>query len=77
MWKTRDIYLAATLITLNYPIKRITTSDGKAYFWFEKSDQISVAKKLFWEERHRVEPRRLLNNLKGLKGRIYELLEKK
>lgn len=71
-YKTSDIYLATTLVTMGFPVLRLDRSNEKRQeFCFEESMQLLQTVDLFWEDGLKVTPQKLLTNLKSLKNRIY------
>lgn len=73
---TRDIYLAATLITLKFGLINIDYQiEGQrrfpvGYFNFEETPQLLEAESKFWQKKLVVEPRDLFTCMRGLKTRL-------
>lgn len=73
---TRDLNLAATLITLKFPILGIDYQvEGErqrpvGYFNFNESDELLNAEKQFWARALNVEPREFVDNLRGIKTQL-------
>lgn len=78
-YQTRDIYLAATLITLRFPMIGInfqiegTKPHPIGYFVFEQSEALNAAITEFWQGNIVIEPRTFITNMKGLKTQINNL----
>lgn len=73
---TRDLNLAATLITLKFPLLGIDYQvEGErqrpvGYFNFNKNEALTKAETQFWARDLNVEPRALVDNLRGLKTQL-------
>ena len=73
---TRDIYLAATLITLRFELTGIDYQiEGQrkfpvGYFKFKETPQLMDAENKFWQKKLVVEPRDLFTCMRGLKARL-------
>lgn len=73
---TRDIYLAATLITLRFELVGIDYQvEGYrkfpvGYFKFTQTPQLMDAESKFWQKKLVVEPRDLFTCMRGLKTRL-------
>jgi len=71
-YSTRDIYLAATLISLGFPLEsvdyQIEGNRGKpvGYFNFDHSDMLKSAYQQYWNGQLAVEPRAFVTNFRGL-----------
>jgi hypothetical protein len=74
LFTTRDIYLASTLITMNFRLVGIDYQyEGErkrpiGYFNFEESNDLREAEREYWSGQLAVEPRFFITNLKGLKA---------
>lgn len=75
-WSTRDIYLAATLITLNFYMVGIDYQyegdrpKAVGYFKFELSDGLRDAERKFWTSQLAIEPRAFITNYRGLMTQV-------
>ncbi len=75
-FSTRDIYLAATLVTLKFPLfgtdMQIEGIKSKmiGYFKFQDSEDLHTAKSNYNQGLVLVEPRMYINNLQGLKAEV-------
>ena len=76
IFSTRDLYLASTLVTLKFPIVGIDFQiEGEknqpvGYFNFENTAELHDAESKYWSALLSVEPRSLINNMRGLKARV-------
>jgi hypothetical protein len=76
IWTTRDISLAGTLVTLEFPLIDISyqiegvRSQPTGYFNFRDSEKLQVAVKSFWEGKLAVEPRALMASIRSLKSQV-------
>ncbi len=76
VFSTRDIYLAATLITLGFGVTNInyqhegTREQPVGYFEFEKSDELIAVEQKYWKGDLAVEPRAFVTAMRGLKARV-------
>ncbi len=81
IFSTRDINLAAVLISLHFEMQNIDYQiEGKkeqpiGYFNFENTPEIQEAIKNFWNKELSVEPRNFISNLRGLKAQINNFYE--
>lgn len=75
-FSTRDLYLAATLVTLRFHMKGIDLQyEGDlmkpiGYFKFENSKELVDSKDKFTQGMLLVEPKNFVTNLKSLKSEI-------
>jgi hypothetical protein len=75
-FSTRDLYLAATLITLKFPIIGIdyqiegTKSNPVGYFKFEDTDTLQKTRLLFTQAMLTVEPKLFVTNMHSLKAEV-------
>ncbi len=73
---TRDLYLAACLVTLKFPLININLQqEGNkpypiGYFEFELTDNLIEAKNRYWQEELVVEPQAYIRNVHSLKSQI-------
>lgn len=73
---TRDIYLAATLITLKFSLESIDyQQEGinnrlTGYFNFENTVDVHKVEKKYWDRNLAIEPLLFITNLKGLKSQV-------
>jgi len=78
-FSTRDIGLAATLVSLGFPITTVDMQIEGArgncvgYFAFEKTPELLRVEKEYWSGTTLCEPRGFLVNLRSLKSRITNL----
>lgn len=79
-YKTKDIYLAATLLAFEFPIKEVSNEENKTFFHFGIEREpliggdnwtIDKAVKAYWDKSITIEPLTLFNAFKELKNRIY------
>ena len=75
-FSTRDIYLATTLVTMDYKITRVDYQIEGAkrqpvgYFNFDNTEELKEDVDKFWQGALRVDPRVLVNNLWSLKSMV-------
>jgi hypothetical protein len=76
VFSTRDLNLAAVLITLKFELTgvdyQIEGDKGTpiGYFNFKNSNDLNNAENKYWSNSLAVEPRTFINNLRGLKARV-------
>lgn len=76
IFSTRDIYLAATLVTLRFYLEGIDYQiEGErqrpvGYFNFEKTENLEETEKKYWAGKLSVEPNSYMMNLRSLKARV-------
>jgi len=76
LYSDKDIYLAATLLTIGFPIERVDyqiegeRQQAVGYFSFEESEKLRDAIKDYWSEKLEVEPRKFISNMRGLKSQV-------
>jgi hypothetical protein len=81
VFSTRDIYLAATLITLKFQMISVDYQFEGArempvgYFQFEKSEELMSAEQGYWRGSLSVEPRAFVTNMRGLKAQTSNSLK--
>ena len=70
--KTADLALAGFLY-LFFPLERIDKRKGdkKAYFVFEKTEQVETLIEDFWKGQARVDPAVYFQALRSVKARLY------
>lgn len=79
IFSTRDIYLAATLVTLKFYLTGIDYQiEGDknlpiGYFKFENNEEIQEAKSRYTQGLLLVEPKSFVTNLKSLKSEIVNI----
>ena len=79
---TRDINLAAVLMTYNFFMSniefQIEDSDGKTvgYFVFERTPEIEKVEKDYWQRKLTVEPRDFILNLRSLKSQVNSIYKR-
>lgn len=80
IYKTKDIYLASTLLALEFPIDKTTKEGNQTFFHFRikrepfivgDSFTIDKAIKAYWDKTIKINPLSLFNAFKELKNRIY------
>lgn len=77
IFSTRDLALAATLVSLNFELQRIdyqiegSKPNPIGYFAFEESEELQKTVRDFWSSNIQVEPKSFLNSVKGLKSQIH------
>lgn len=71
-FSTSDLALAIT-ISLHFPIKFVDRSnDSRVEFAFYNSTELQQLVQQFWQDELRVEPKRFYQQLRIIKGRIYD-----
>lgn len=74
-YKTKDIFIAATLnaLDINPSNITITYTEGRmiAFFEYEDKDKVLSIIQDYFENKLRIEPLKLFNSLKSMKSRIY------
>lgn len=76
IFSTRDLTMAATLITLKFPMQGIDYQlDGSndkivGYFKFEDSTRLKEARQKYMQALLSVEPREFINNVHSLKAEV-------
>lgn len=79
IFSTRDLYLAATLVSLKYYLTGIDyqiegdKNQPIGYFKFENSPEIQEAKARYTQGLLLVEPKSFVTNLKSLKSEIVNI----
>jgi len=72
-YQTADLAMAAA-VSLFLPIEDIDKSNRRrAFFLFQKSEELDRLLAAFWNRTLKVEPRAYFDQLKALKTRLYEL----
>lgn len=75
-FSTRDLYLAATFMTLRFPLIGIdfqiegTRPHPIGYFQFENTEQLMDAKRLYMQSMLSVEPKLFVANMDSLKAEV-------
>jgi len=78
-FSTRDLYLAATLVTLRFLMLRIdiqiegNKSKAIGYFNFEDTQELRDARIKYNQGMIEVEPRMFVNNMQSLKSEVVNL----
>jgi hypothetical protein len=71
---TRDLYLAAALQTLKFPVIdinfQVEKSNFVGYFTFEKTNDLKEAEAQYFRGGLALEPREYVNNMKALKSQV-------
>lgn len=74
LYDTRDLYLAATLVTLKFYMKQvdfqIEGDKAVGYFMFEETPELNSAVEKYWQGLLDVEPRQFVTNLRSLKAQV-------
>ncbi len=76
LYTTRDLYLAATLMTLGFKLSGVdfqvegARSNPVGYFNFENSEDLRDAEQKFWRGTIAIDPRIFITNMKGLKSQV-------
>jgi hypothetical protein len=76
VYSTRDLYLAATLVSLKFYMcgidYQIEGGSGKVvgYFNFETSPELLETENKYWQKLVEVEPRDFITNMRGLKAQV-------
>lgn len=71
LYQTADLALA-TAISLFYPIEKIEHQNPrKAYFLFERNEDLNKFVESYWRGELKVEPQAYFNQLRIIKARIY------
>lgn len=80
-YKTKDVYLASTLITLGFNHYRIERNGRQCFFIFTDSsthpdglgliDYIEVKVDEYWSGNLKLDPKELFNSFKELKNRMF------
>jgi hypothetical protein len=79
IFSTRDLYLAATLVSLKFYLEGIDyqiegdKNNPIGYFKFEDTPEIQKAKSDYTQGRILVEPKSFVTNLKSLKSEIVNI----
>lgn len=70
-FETPDLFLAATLQTLGYPVQAFEWVDSyRCIFFFKTEHELVRAVERFWRQELRLEPNALFTSLKALKTRL-------
>ena len=78
-FSTRDLYLAATLVTLKFPITRIDMQiegikpRAIGYFNFDETPELRATRSQYNQGMLLVEPRMYVNNLQSLKSEVVNM----
>lgn len=79
LFSTRDLYLAATLVTMKYFLTKIDYMiEGEknqpiGYFCFENTPELQDTKSRYTQGLLTVEPKSFITNLKSLKSEIVNI----
>lgn len=71
MFKTKDFYLASTLVMLGNTIQQHTKEDLKTVFYFEDSEMLQKQVQDYFYDRLRVSPHQFQTAIKTIKSIIY------
>ena len=71
MFKTKDFYLASTLVMLGNTIQQHTKEDLKTVFYFEDSEMLQKQVQDYFYDRLRVSPHQYQTAIKTIKSIIY------
>ena len=74
-YPTKDIYLASTLLTLNFPIVEITKEDKQYTFHITRDigtgQTIYEYIEAYWSSTLKIDPKKLWSSYREIKGRMY------
>jgi len=76
LYDVRDLYLAATLVSLKFYISRVDFQiEGDkpqpvGYFMFENTPKLQEAVQRYWQGLLVVEPREFVTNMRSLKAQV-------
>jgi hypothetical protein len=72
---TSDLALAATLLTLGFPLVDIEMGQmrNRAQFIFDQSDDLQETIRLYWKRELAVEPETYFHSIKSIKNRLYAI----
>lgn len=71
-FKTYDLGLAAALVTKGYKLLKLNRDNPrKVEFIFEDDALLSEVVNEYWDDKLLISPRKLFDNMKMLKNRIY------
>lgn len=71
MFKTKDFYLASTLVMLGNTIQQHTKEDLKTVFYFEDSEMLQKQVQDYFYDRLSVSPHQFQTAIKTIKSIIY------
>lgn len=80
LYKTKDIYLASTLLAMEFPIEKTERENDRIFFFFRTEREpliagdtftIDKAIKAYWDRSIEIAPLQLFGSFKELKNRIY------
>lgn len=74
IYETKDLYLAAYLISIGYTRYSLEKFERQFLFSFyenKNQEQIEIDVAKYWDESIKVSPKQLFNGLKELKYRMY------
>lgn len=75
LYKTTDLALAA-MISIHYTLQAIDYSNPqKAIFIFKREEELDALVESYWKRELKVDPKRYYNELRFIKGRLYEKSE--
>ena len=79
-FSTRDIGLAAALVTNGKPVTKIAfqyegarRNNAVGYFYFDQTAELKKLERDFWSGSCRIEPKSFLLNLRSLKSQVTNL----
>lgn len=67
----RDMGLVAALVTAGFPVVRTENKQQRIWFVFQDTERLQITITQYWANELNVPARKLADNLKMLKGRIY------
>lgn len=75
LYPTKDIYLASTLLALNFPLIEITKEDKQYTFHLAKDigigQTIDEYVEAYWSSTLKIDPKKLWSSYREIKGRMY------
>jgi hypothetical protein len=81
IFSTRDLTLAATLVTLKFPLEGVdyqiegTKGNPVGYFKFQESEDLKDARRQFLQSMVQVEPKAFMTNVHALKGHVTNIFK--
>lgn len=73
LYKSSDLSLCAYLMMFFPVISVENFGTGRVYFFFERSEELKLAIKMFWDGSTTVVPKVYFNNIKTAKSRIFSM----
>lgn len=70
-YKTKDLYLATTLVALDYPLNKLEKEGAIFFFVFPKDPKLESEIDRYWTGKLLIDPMKLFNAFKTLKARMY------